>query len=85
MGFIAFIVVGLIAGAIAKWLMPGGEGEPQGWLGTMILGIVGAVVGGWVWNLAFDRTGATGINVGSVVVSVVGACIVLGVYRLLRR
>ena len=85
MGIIAWIVVGLIAGALAKMLMPGGKGEPQDWLGTMVLGIVGAVVGGWVWNLAFDRTGATGINIGSIVVSVVGACIVLGVYRLLRR
>ena len=85
MGIIAWIVVGLIAGALAKLLMPGAEGEPQGWLGTMILGIVGAVVGGWVWNLVFDKTGATGINIGSVVVSVVGACIVLGVYRLLKR
>lgn len=85
MGIIAWIVVGLIAGALAKMLMPGAEGEPHGWLGTMILGIVGAVVGGWVWNLAFNRDGANGINIGSIVVSVVGACIVLGVYRLLKR
>lgn len=85
MGIIAWIVVGLIAGAIAKMLMPGAEGEPSGWIGTMILGIVGALVGGFIWNLAFDRTGATGINIGSIVISVVGACVALAVYRLFKR
>ena len=85
MGIIAWIVVGLIAGAIAKMLMPGGEGEPVGWIGTMILGIVGALVGGFIWNLAFDRTGATGINIGSIAISVIGACVALAVYRLFKR
>ena len=85
MGIIAWIVVGLIAGAIAKMLMPGGEGEPAGWIGTMILGIVGALVGGFIWNLAFDRTGATGINIGSIAISVIGACVALAVYRLFKR
>ena len=85
MGIFAWIVVGLISGAIAKAVMPGGEGEPQGWLGTMVLGIIGALVGGFIWNLAFDRSGATGINIGSIVVSVVGACVALALYRLFKR
>jgi uncharacterized membrane protein YeaQ/YmgE (transglycosylase-associated protein family) len=43
-GIIGWIVIGLIAGAIARWLMPGPD--PMGWLGTIVLGIVGSLVGG---------------------------------------
>ncbi|GAA1573018.1 hypothetical protein ACIFOC_00970 [Leucobacter aridicollis] len=52
MGFLAFIVLGLIAGAIAKAIMPGKGGG--GWFATLILGVVGAVVGGWLGSLLFD-------------------------------
>lgn len=85
MGILAWIIVGLIAGFIAKMVMPGTRNEPSGFLGTMLLGIVGAVVGGWIWNLVFNKTGATGINIGSIIVSVVGAIVVIGLLRLFTR
>ena len=47
MGLLSWIIVGLIAGFLAKFVMPGTRDEPGGFLGTMLLGIVGAVVGGW--------------------------------------
>ncbi|MBP6684150.1 MAG: GlsB/YeaQ/YmgE family stress response membrane protein [Leucobacter sp.] len=52
MGFLAFILLGLIAGAIAKAIMPGKSGG--GWFATLILGVVGAVVGGWLGSLLFN-------------------------------
>ncbi|UBH04639.1 membrane protein [Leucobacter sp. Psy1] len=54
MGFFAFIILGLIAGAIAKAIMPGKQGG--GWIVTLILGVVGAVVGGWLGSLLFDAS-----------------------------
>ena len=54
MGFFAFIILGLIAGAIAKAIMPGKQGG--GWIVTLILGVVGAVVGGWIGSLLFDAS-----------------------------
>lgn len=51
MGITGWIVIGLIAGAIARWIMPGPD--PMGWLGTIVLGIVGSLVGGTILNLLF--------------------------------
>ena len=45
--FTAALLVGLVAGMLAKWVMPGTKDEPSGFLGTTLLGIVGAVIGGW--------------------------------------
>lgn len=85
MGLLAWIIVGLIAGFLAKWVMPGARDEPSGFLGTMLLGIVGAVVGGWVWNLFLNRPGATGVDIGSIIVALVGSCIVIGLMRFFDR
>ena len=85
MSWIAYIVVGLIAGFLAKLVMPGTEDEPSGFLGTMLLGIVGAVIGGWVWNIVLGRQGANGINIGSIFVAFVGSVIIIGVARLFTR
>jgi uncharacterized membrane protein YeaQ/YmgE (transglycosylase-associated protein family) len=85
MDILAYIVVGLIAGFLAKLVMPGARNEPGGFLGTMLLGIVGAVIGGWTWNIVFNRVGATGINGGSILVAFVGSCIVIGLLRLFNR
>ena len=77
MGIFSWIILGLIAGALAKWLMPGQQGG--GWFLTMVLGIVGAFVGGWLGTLVGFGS-VTGINLGSIVTSVVGAVIVLFLY-----
>jgi len=85
MSWIAYIVVGLIAGFLAKLVMPGTEDEPSGFLGTMLLGIVGAVLGGWIWNLVLGKPGAQGFDIGSIFVAFVGSVVVIGLLRLFSR
>ena len=79
MGIIAWIVLGAIVGFITNLIMGGGEGV----ILTVILGIVGAVVGGYLAGTVLKVADVTGINVESIVVAVVGAIIVVAVYRLL--
>lgn len=78
MGILTWIIVGLIAGALGKLIMPGDD--PGGFIITIILGIVGAFVGGFVFNL-FGGAGVTGFNIWSLLVATVGAIIVLAIYR----
>lgn len=85
MGLISWIVVGLLAGIIAKFLMPGTNNEPSGWVATTLLGIVGAIIGGFLSSAFMGGGGANGINVGSIVVAVIGACVLIGILRLVRR
>jgi uncharacterized membrane protein YeaQ/YmgE (transglycosylase-associated protein family) len=54
MGFFGFLLLGLIAGAIAKLILPGKQGG--GWIATLILGVVGAMLGGWLGSLLFDAS-----------------------------
>jgi len=77
MGIVTWIVLGAIAGFLANLLIGGREGL----IGTIILGIVGAIVGGWLAGVFLKIKDPTGINVESIVVSVIGAIIVLAVYR----
>ncbi|ALB67069.1 GlsB/YeaQ/YmgE family stress response membrane protein [Cronobacter dublinensis] len=83
MGILAWIVFGLIAGIIAKLIMPGRDGG--GFILTCVLGIVGAVVGGWLATFFGIGGSVTGFNLPSFLVAVVGAIVVLLVFRLLRR
>ena len=83
MGIIAWIIFGLIAGVIAKLIMPGRDGG--GFILTCILGIVGAVVGGWLATMFGIGGDVSGFNLHSFLVAVVGAIVVLGVFRLVRR
>ncbi|ABX66829.1 Transglycosylase associated protein [Salmonella enterica subsp. enterica serovar Wandsworth str. A4-580] len=83
MGIIAWIIFGLIAGVIAKLLMPGRDGG--GFILTCILGIVGAVVGGWLATMFGIGGSISGFNLHSFLVAVVGAIVVLVIFRLLRR
>ncbi|ECM3575681.1 GlsB/YeaQ/YmgE family stress response membrane protein [Salmonella enterica subsp. enterica serovar Senftenberg] len=83
MGIIAWIVFGLIAGVIAKLLMPGRDGG--GFILTCILGTVGAVVGGWLATMFGIGGSISGFNLHSFLVAVVGAIVVLVIFRLLRR
>ena len=79
MGIIAWIVVGLIAVALAKLIMPGDD--PGGIIVTILLGIVGAFVGGFVVNL-LGGAGVSGFNIWSIVVATIGAIILLAIYRM---
>jgi len=81
MSILAWIVLGLVSGFIASKIV-GKAGE--GILMDMVLGIVGALVGGWLFA-AIGHTGVTGVNLYSVFVSVIGAVIVLFVYHAVRR
>ena len=81
MGIVAWIVVGAIAGFITNMIMGGGEGL----IGTILLGIVGAVVGGWLAGSVLHLADVTGINIESIVVAVIGAVIVVALYRMFTR
>jgi uncharacterized membrane protein YeaQ/YmgE (transglycosylase-associated protein family) len=80
MSLMAWMIVGIIAGWMARRVIPG-EG-PKGVLGDLIIGIVGAIAGGWIFAY-FGHPGATGLNIGSIVVAFVGAVVVLWLMRLL--
>jgi uncharacterized membrane protein YeaQ/YmgE (transglycosylase-associated protein family) len=80
MSFLTWIILGLIAGLIASHLVQQ-RGEGMGL--DILLGIVGAVVGGWLFRI-FGATGATGLNLYSVIVSVIGAVVVLFLYHAIR-
>ncbi len=82
MGFISWILFGLIAGAIAKALHKGDD--PDGWIVTIIIGIVGAVIGGAIGHYVLGWDNATGWNFRSFITAVVGAIIVLAIYRAVR-
>jgi uncharacterized membrane protein YeaQ/YmgE (transglycosylase-associated protein family) len=81
MGFILFIVMGLIVGAITGFIMK----SNYPWYIDLLLGIVGSIVGGWLTSviLGVDMTG--GFNLTTLLVSVLGAVVVVGAYRLITR
>ena len=82
MSWIVWIVLGLIAGIIAKFLMPGRD--PGGFIITIILGIVGAVVGGFIsTRLGFGDV--SGFNLPSIVIAVLGSLVLLFIYRAVKR
>jgi uncharacterized membrane protein YeaQ/YmgE (transglycosylase-associated protein family) len=81
MSFVAWIVLGLIAGFIASKLV---NKTGEGMLMDIVLGIVGAVVGGWLFH-TFGMSGVTGLNLYSLGVAVVGAAVFLIVYHALTR
>ncbi len=78
MGILSWIILGALAGWVASMIMKT-DGQ-QGWLGNIIVGIVGAVVGGWIAGL-FGMGGFDGFNVGSFLVALVGSLVVLFVYK----
>lgn len=79
MGILAWVVFGLIAGAIAKLLMPGRD--PGGWIITILLGIAGALLGGFVGRALWGGAGVTGFNLASFLTAIAGAVILLALYR----
>jgi uncharacterized membrane protein YeaQ/YmgE (transglycosylase-associated protein family) len=80
MGIISWIVFGLIAGALAKWIMPGKD--PGGIIVTGLLGVAGAFVGGYVGTLLGMGT-VDGFDIRSFFIAIVGAVLLLAVYRMI--
>jgi len=80
MSIIAWIVVGLIAGAIAKMLMPGND--PGGIIITILLGIAGAVVGGFIAVALNISNGVDDFDIGTIVLAVLGSMLLLFGYRM---
>lgn len=82
MGIISWIIFGLLAGFIAKFIMPGKD--PGGVFITIALGIAGALIGGFIaTSLGYGRV--DGFNFGSFVIAVIGSLILLFGYRMMRR
>lgn len=79
MGIFAWIILGLIAGILAKWIMPGRD--PGGFIVTILIGIAGAFVGGFLGNLVGIGGHVTEISIGSIITAVVGALVLLFIYR----
>lgn len=82
MGFFAYIILGLVVGAIAKNIMPGIAGE--GWVSSLVIGVLGAMVGGWLGNLVFHVGLGSFWNLKTWVLSIVGALIVMYVWNKIR-
>ena len=82
MGILAWIVLGLIAGAIAKAIMPGDD--PGGIIVTILIGIGGAFLGGFLGNLIVG-SGLNGFSLWSIVLAIVGSIILLWIYRVATR
>jgi uncharacterized membrane protein YeaQ/YmgE (transglycosylase-associated protein family) len=81
MSIFAWIILGLIAGFIGSKIV---NKRGEGLVLDLVLGIVGAVAGGWLFN-TFGASGVTGLNLYSLMVAVVGAVVVLVVYHAIRR
>jgi uncharacterized membrane protein YeaQ/YmgE (transglycosylase-associated protein family) len=79
---IGWIIFGLIAGAIAKLIMPGKD--PGGMVVTMLLGIAGALLGGFIGRALWGSTGVTDWGIGSFALAIGGAILLLAIYRLIK-
>lgn len=79
--FIWSLIIGLIAGAIAKLIMPGKD--PGGFVITMLLGVAGSFLGTFLWSMLFQ--GNADGDAGHLIAGVIGALIILGIYRMVAR
>jgi uncharacterized membrane protein YeaQ/YmgE (transglycosylase-associated protein family) len=80
MNILLWIVFGALAGWIASIIMKSGSGP----IWDIVVGIVGAVIGGWIMNF-FGQAGVTGFNLYSFIVAIIGAIILIAIVRALRR
>jgi len=84
LGFLWWIIIGLIAGLLGRLLMPGPQ--PMGWFLTIVLGLVGSLVGGFISSLVFGTDPMEpGVHAGGLVMSTVGALILLALYSLFQK
>ena len=81
MGILSWIILGLICGILAKWIMPGKD--PGGAIVTILLGIAGAVVGGFIAQ-ALGLGTATGFSFASIFIATGGALVLLAIYRAVK-
>ena len=79
MGILAWIIFGLIAGIIAKAVMPGRD--PGGCIVTMLIGVAGAFVGGFLYEILTGRQQFMTFDLGSMALAIVGAVVILAIYR----
>jgi uncharacterized membrane protein YeaQ/YmgE (transglycosylase-associated protein family) len=80
--WLVWIILGLIAGVLAKMIMPGRD--PGGFIVTIVIGIVGAMLGGFIASrLGFGEV--TGLNLSSIIIAVLGSILLLVIYRAIRR
>ena len=82
MGILSWIILGLVAGALAKFILPGQQGG--GFIVTTVLGVVGALVGGFLGTRVFGIGDVTGFDLRSVAIAVGGALLVLVIYGLVQ-
>jgi uncharacterized membrane protein YeaQ/YmgE (transglycosylase-associated protein family) len=80
-GWFSWIIIGLIAGALAKWIMPGKD--PGGLIVTILIGIVGGVVGGWLANNLPFIPGTGGL-LWDIILATAGAVLLLWIYRMVK-
>lgn len=83
MSFLGFLLLGLIAGAIAKAILPGKQGG--GWFITLLLGVVGALLGGWIGGLLFNVNLGEFFSISTWLLAIGGSIVVLLIYGALTR
>ena len=83
MGIIGWIILGLIAGAIAKAILPGNQGG--GWLMTLLLGVVGALIGGWIGSAIFGIGLEEFWSFQTWIVAILGSILVLVIWGFVTR
>ncbi len=81
MGFLAFLLLGLIAGAIAKAILPGKQAG--GWIATLVLGVVGALLGGWLGGVLFGADLSGFFSIESWLLAIGGSLLVLVIWGLI--
>ncbi len=82
MGIILWIVFGALAGWIASMIM--GTNAQQGVVLNIVVGVVGAILGGWIMSF-FNNSGVSGFNFYSFIVAIIGACVLLALFKLVRK
>jgi len=80
MGFLGWIIVGGLMGALAKYIMPGKD--PGGIIVTILIGIVGGLLGGWIASALFGVSTGGFFEIRTWLIALVGALVLLGIYRL---
>ena len=79
MDILWWLLIGLLAGVIARAIVPGSD--PMGWGGTLILGLVGSLIGGFLFSMLLDGDGREGFSPAGLLGSIIGAVVALLIWR----